>query len=657
MDPAKGSDNPGFDLNEGNAFQKSNKSVESDIESGAFENGVRHRNHIEDFNEDPKKNVVVGENQFQDKVKEENVVGDFIEKYMSWVALEGVLAIIWKWKFTKLLVLSTLFLLYNIYFIWAIYHDRSNSDKDLEFCNDVGFLIILTIIVYIGMFYFLVFKRFFLAKIYRSVFKPLKVNTDKILGYRYTGVIISVILIGLILLFIIIDSSDEPRRLVSAFGAFVLILLGLVFSKHPSYVVWRHVIWGLFLQFFFALLILRWDVGQGVFGCLGEKVKTFLDYTDEGSGFVFGYLVTQKPFNPGTLNGVAQNVTASVNSTPFGINFIFAFKILSIIYFFSFCVSMLFYLGTMQWVVTKLGWLLQVSVGTTACESLNAAGNIFLGQSESPLMIKPYLPIMTNSEIHAVMTGGFATIAGSVLGAYIGFGVSASHLLSASVMSAPAALAYAKLFYPETKKSKTTAKDINFDNSSSEDSNVIDAAANGAVQAVVLVGNIIGSLIAFLAFVAFLNGLLAWFGGLVGFPFITFEWLLGWIFYPLAWLMGVDCVNHPDRPEEFQDDCRNVAVLVGLKSIVNEFAAYDKLGIFKRAGHLASRSEYIATYALCGFANPASIGVQIAALSYMAPTRRGDVSSVAIRAYIAGSAACFLTACIAGALLKSEVDV
>jgi len=303
----------------------------------------------------------------------------------------------------------------------------------------------------------------------------------------------------------------------------------------------------------------------------------------------------------------------------------------------------------MRWVVVKMGWLLQISVGTTACESMNAAGNIFLGQTEAPLMIKPYLPDMTKSELHAVMTGGFATIAGSVLAAYISFGISASHLLSASVMSAPAALAYSKLFYPETKKSKTTADNLAFPQS--EDANVLDAAANGASQSVFLVGNIAGSLIAFLAFVAFLNGLLGWFGGLVGIPYLSFEFLLGWIFYPLAFIMGVPC-GEVDTPEGPVDECQLVGVLVGLKTIVNEFAAYDKLSGFK--SQLSERSIAIATYALCGFSNPASIGVQIAALSYMAPTRRGHISQVAIRAFIAGSSACFLTACIAGTLIKEE---
>jgi len=410
--------------------------------------------------------------------------------------------------------------------------------------------------------------------------------------------------------------------------------------------VWRHVVWGLGLQFVFGLLILRWEVGKAVFGCLGRKVSTFLDYTDAGSGFVFGYLVDQKPFLPFLLNGTANAVAEEVNTSG-SLKFVFMFKVLSIIYFFNFMVSILFYLGAMRWVVVKMGWLLQMSVGTTACESMNAAGNIFLGQTEAPLMIKPYLPDMTKSELHAVMTGGFATIAGSVLAAYISFGISASHLLSASVMSAPAALAYAKLFYPETKKSKTTAENLAFPQS--EDANVLDAAANGASQSVFLVGNIAGSLIAFLAFVAFLNGLLGWFGGLVGAPFLSFEYLLGWIFYPLAFIMGVPCGK---TDEDSEDECQLVAVLVGLKTIVNEFAAYDRLSAFR--GKMSPRSIAIATYALCGFSNPASIGVQIAALSYMAPSRRGHISQVAIRAFIAGSAACFLTACIAGTLIKQD---
>ena len=175
--------------------------------------------------------------------------------------------------------------------------------------------------------------------------------------------------------------------------------------------MWRHVVWGLGLQYVFGLLILRLEVGRAVFGCLGRKVSTFLHYTDAGSGFVFGYLVDQKPFLPHLLNGTAKAVAEEVNTSG-TLKFVLMFKVLSTIYFFNFMVSILFYLGAMRWVVVKMGWLLQISVGTTACESMNAAANIFLGQSEAPLMIKMYLPDMTKSELHAIMTGGFATIAG-----------------------------------------------------------------------------------------------------------------------------------------------------------------------------------------------------------------------------------------------------
>ena len=324
------------------------------------------------------------------------------------------------------------------------------------------------------------------------------------------------------------------------------------------------------LQFLMGLIILRWSVGKAVFDCIGRKVKIFLDYTDVGSGFVFGYLVTQQPFNPSALNdSISQSVAEDINNSS-GIGFVLMFKILSIIYFFNFTVSILFYLGTMNWIMSKMGWFLQITIGTTACESTNAAGNIFLGQAEAPLLIRPFLPQMTKSEIHAVMTGGFATIAGrfcaiinfnlevniylgSVLAAYTSFGIDASHLLSASVMSAPAALAFSKLFYPETKKSKTTADSL--PEIKSEDSNVLDAAVNGATQSVFLVGNIAASLIAFLAFIAFVNGVLGWLGGLVAFPCLSFEWILGWVFYPLALVMGVPCGSRsPENNSTLVDD-------------------------------------------------------------------------------------------------------
>jgi len=601
----------------------------------------------EENREDSKKHDDT-DDMFEDKEHSGNMVGDFIENF--WAVTCGLVNK--HWILVKFFLLVVLVILYNAYLIWSIHYAVNKHDR-LDYCDDVGFLLIITIVLYISMFYFLVIKPYsrripIMKKFYKSVIKPGIQKAEDLLSkpYATNGVYISVLVVFAI--FVFVDTADDPKRLVSAFGIFVLVGLGFVCSRHPGYVVWRHVVWGLGLQFVFGLLILRWEVGKAVFGCLGRKVSTFLAYTDAGSGFVFGYLVDQQPFLTHAINGTTKAVAEEVNASG-SLKFVFMFKVLSIIYFFNFMVSILFYLGAMRWVVVKMGWLLQVSVGTTACESMNAAGNIFLGQTEAPLMIKPYLPDMTKSELHAVMTGGFATIAGSVLAAYISFGISASHLLSASVMSAPAALAFAKLFYPETKKSKTTADNLAFPQS--EDANVLDAAANGASQSVFLVGNIAGSLIAFLAFVAFVNGLLGWFGGLVGYPFLSFEFLLGWIFYPLAFIMGVPC-GEAETPQGPVDECQLVGVLVGLKTIVNEFAAYDKLSSFR--SKMSPRSVAIATYALCGFSNPASIGVQIAALSYMAPARRGHISQVAIRAFIAGSAACFLTACIAGTLIKHE---
>ncbi|CAG0891607.1 unnamed protein product [Cyprideis torosa] len=514
------------------------------------------------------------------------------------------------------LSMITLVLLYNAYFIGAIWYNR---DKDLpwDWCGGTGLLIILTVLTYTGVFYFKVVKPY-LSEPLSIAFLPAvrvfnRVSSKPMFQYAAYGTVISIIC-----LFIIVDTWNEQERLVSALGALLLLLFGFVFSEHPGKVRWRHVIWGMGLQFVFGLLILRWEVGKSIFKCIGDKVSTFLGYTDSGSGFVYGYLVDGSPLGEG--------------GSPFPT--IFAFKVLSVIFFFSFCINILYYYGIMQWVVIKVGWLLQISVGTTAAESMNAAANIFVGQTEAPILIKPYLSLMTKSELHAVMTGGFATIAGTVLAAYIDFGVDPAHLLSASVMSAPAALAYAKLFYPETKKTRTSVEDIKIEKGS--EANALDAAATGASNAISLVANICANLIAFISFVAFLNAVVEWLCLLVGWEGVTFEFLVGRIFMPLAWCLGVPW-----------KDCGKVGELIGLKTVVNEFVAYAKLQEFTEAQAISERSIVISTYALCGFSNLASVGVQLGGLGAMAPERRSDLSKVVFRALIAGSMACFLTACIA----------
>ena len=352
---------------------------------------------------------------FEDKEWEGNLVGNFIES--SWTTLYSFLR-----KYQRILrptILTIVFILYNVYLGAALVHGVTNRTC-LNFCDDVGFLFLITLLTYICLVYFFIIKPLYskflqtdqASRLKKSVIQPIESRVSGILQLPYTNTVISLVFLLALAIFILVDTAEDPSRLVSAAGILVLVLLGFIFSKHPGYVVWRHVVWGLGLQFILGLLILRWELGKSIFDCLGQKVKTFLDFTDAGSGFVFGYLVTQQPFYPATLNNATSRAVAQDINSAQAIGFVFIFKVLSIIYFFNFVVSILFYLGAMTWLVGKLGWLLQVSLGTTACESVNAAANIFLGQTEAPLLIKPYLAIMTQSEIHAVMTGGFATIAG-----------------------------------------------------------------------------------------------------------------------------------------------------------------------------------------------------------------------------------------------------
>jgi CNT family concentrative nucleoside transporter len=277
-------------------------------------------------------------------------------------------------------------------------------------------------------------------------------------------------------------------------------------------------------------------------------------------------------------------------------------------------------------------------MGTSGSESLSASGNIFVGQTEAPLLVRPYVGSMTNSELMAVMTGGFATIAGGVLAAYVGMGVEAGHLIAASVMSAPAALVMAKLMYPETEES-ATAGEVKLAVESPY-VNLIDAAAEGAGAGLRLALNVGAMLLAFIALVAVVNAGFGKIGGLFGFEALSLEWLLGQVFRPLAWLMGV--------PWEEADQ---VGALLGIKTVINEFVGYAEMERMVADGLLSERSEAIATYALCGFSNFSSIAIQIGGIGGIAPERKSDLARLGLRAMIAGSLACFQTATIAGMLL------
>ncbi|KAM7300557.1 sodium/nucleoside cotransporter 2 [Ixodes scapularis] len=535
------------------------------------------------------------------------------------------------------------FLLYHGYLIAGI---KLTWNETGSYCHDVKFLVVVTAIVYICVIWKIVAYTFdyFLEARWDNLKSNLK---ESISAKTKRGIRIGVwaaIWIG-ILAFLVVDSLNDPRRLVSVAGAVVLIFLGYVFSKYRQEINWYQVMWAVLLQFLLGLIVLRWPLGREALQCFGDKVKSFLDFTFAGSTFVFGYLA--KGFNltealgdlvkPQNANSSLQNVTEVAPPSIENLPPLFVFQALPVIFFFSFIVSILYFYGIMQWLVLRVGSFLQLTIGTTVCESMTAAANIFLGMTEAPLVIRPFLPIMTKSELHTVMTGGFATIAGSVMAAYIGFGVSPSHLLTASIMSAPAALAFSKLLYPEVEESKTNLANIVMPKS--EEKNVLEAASNGTTVGLTIIGQIVANVIGFLAFIAFLNSALLWFGSIVKLDFLTFEWLLSMLFTPLAYLMGVPW-----------KDSRVVGELVGIKTFANEFIAYAKLAQVRSV--LEERSVIIATYALCGFSNLGSLGITLGALGALCPERKSELATMSVRALCAGSAACFLTACVAGSMIE-----
>ncbi|KAJ9591155.1 hypothetical protein L9F63_002310, partial [Diploptera punctata] len=514
-------------------------------------------------------------------------------------------------------------ILYRIYLIPVVNYKLHLPSGECEFdwCDGLGMLILVLAFTYFGLIYYHIIKKYFGSSINEKVIKPAGTkfleDHDVKFGWVILKIIICLIPLIAALVYIGVDTIGSSHRLISLLGLFVILAFGFLFSKHPRKIRWRPVLCGLGIQFVMGLLTIRWTVGRNIFQCIGDKATIFLGYADEGSTFVYG--------------------EALIKSNTF------AFQALSVIFFMSFMVQILYYYGAMQFIIVKLGWFLQTIMGTTVCESINASASVFLGMSESPLLVKPYLKDLTKSEMHAIMTGGFATVAGSVLAAYISFGVSAAHLITASVMSAPAALCYAKLFYPETEESRNRSDNIVIEKT--DDSSALDAATKGALAGIHLVLGIIANIIAFIAFIAFLNGLLSWLGMLVGVEGFTFEFILGKVFIPLAWIMGVQA-----------SECEEVARLIGIKTIVNEFVAYEQLGKVKSTivSKRKFESEMIATYALCGFANPSSLGILIGALITMAPNQRTIITEVAFRAFIAGSATCFLTACIAGILMPDD---
>jgi CNT family concentrative nucleoside transporter len=427
--------------------------------------------------------------------------------------------------------------------------------------------------------------------------------------------------------------DDLFPRLISCAGLFVMVLLGWALGKHRNQINWRIVGGGLLAQLVLAIFVMRTEEGNTLFTAIGGVFAGMLDFVDQGSEMVFGPNYTE---------------------------FYFAFKVLPTIIFFSSLMAVLYYLNVIQPLVRFLAWTMRVTFRTSGAETLAVAANIFVGQTEAPLVVKPYVPSMTRSELMALMVGGFATISGGILAAYIGMGIDATHLVSASVISAPAALVIAKLMQPETEVPLTLGQGVIIQKTDDDPVNVVDAAARGAGDGLALALNVGAMLIAFLAllagvdwFVGFLGDICERLVNMVGNgPPVDYQWslasIMGWVFAPLAWLMGIQWA-----------ECGIAGELLGYKLFANEFIAYQNL-VERQADvdlALSTRTTVILTYALCGFANFGSIGIQLAGIGGIAPTRRSDLAKLAVRAMLGGTLAAFMTACFAGMLYGVPWDV
>jgi concentrative nucleoside transporter, CNT family len=445
------------------------------------------------------------------------------------------------------------------------------------------------------------------------------------------------------MLFLIVAQAADPlarlkegslgtplgTRLIGVLGLLAMLLIAYLISYDRKRIPWRLVATGVALQAVFGVLVLKTPPGRWFFEKVGAVVNGILGFVVEGARFVFGYLVDI---------AIPAGIQPAAGAT------VFAFYVLPTIIFVSSLTSVLYYMGVLQVVVKGIAWIMQRTLRTSGAETLSASGNIFLGQTEAPLLIKPFVKTMTPSELTTVMVGGFATVAGGVLAAYAAilqpyFPDIAGHLLAASVMNAPAGLLLSKMIRPEVDVPVT--KDTLHIEVEQTSSSVLESAAEGASTGVQLALNVAGMLIAFIALIAMLNFGIGWVAGLFGAEGVTLQTILGTLLRPLAWVMGVPW-----------QDTSYVGGLIGLKVSLNEFVAYLQFAKDLGAGvAIQPRSAVILAYALLGFANFSSIAIQIGGIGGLAPERRGEIARFGLRAMIAGNLAAFMSACWAGMLL------
>lgn len=396
--------------------------------------------------------------------------------------------------------------------------------------------------------------------------------------------------------------------LISLAGIICLLAVAFAVSKHRTSINWRTVGVAFALQFVIGAFVLYYPPGKSILIAASEGVAGVLAYGTKGIEFLFGEIGSMK------------------------LGFIFAFNVLPIIIFFSSLIAILYYFGIMGLIIRVLGGALQRLLGTSKAESMSATANIFVSQTEAPVVVRPYIASMSNSEIFAVMVGGMATVAGSVLAGYVGMGVELKYLLAASFMAAPGGFLMAKLMFPETSSPDQRSDAV--DHEEDAYANVFDAAATGASNGMHLAMNIGAMLLAFISLIALLNGLLGWVGSLVGIDGLSMQMILGIIFKPVAFILGIPW-----------SESATAASLIGQKLVLNEFVAYADYATVK--DQLSPHSQAVVTFALCGFANFSSIAILLGGLGTMAPNRRGDIASMGLRAVLAAFMANLMSAAIA----------
>lgn len=420
--------------------------------------------------------------------------------------------------------------------------------------------------------------------------------------------------------------------LIGLVGMLALILVAVLLSTNRKAINLRTVIGAWALQVGIGALVLYVPAGQRVLLAMSEGVANVIGYGNAGISFLFGGLVSDKMFEVFGGGG-----------------FVFALRVLPVIVFFSSLIAVLYYIGIMQWVIRILGGGLHKLLKTSRTESLSATANIFVGQTEAPLVVRPYIATMTRSELFTVMSGGLASVAGSVLAGYAQMGVPLEYLIAASFMAAPGGLLFSKLMMPETEKPNDSPHLESMETDPDRPTNIIDAAASGAASGMQLALNVGAMLLAFVALIALLNGILSGIGGWFNYPQLTMELILGWLFSPVAWLIGVPWA-----------EAQIAGSFIGQKLIINEFVAYLNFGAYLKdeaevaaAGLqvLSTNTKAIISFALCGFANLSSIAILIGGLGSMAPTRRHDVAQLGLKAVVAGTLSNLMSATIAGIFL------